>query len=268
MAEQLQAMYSTLESRVAERTEEVERLLRERTEFFASVSHELRTPLAVILRHAEMLLDNAYRGNGRWRTDAGSALRDSGQQLSHLIDDILELAEVEAGRLDVEIEPVDVGAFLHEMRATIVPLARAAGVRATFHATDRALPPVAADPRRLRQILLNLADNAIKYSPEGGSVDLSAAGRGGVVEIVVSDTGVGIPPEAGDQIFEPFHRVKGVQTQRGQASSGLGLAIARRLAEAHGGTIGYVARDGGGTTFTVRMPVFAPAEAERDDVDA
>ena len=252
-AEQLQAMYQTLELRVAQRTEEVERLLRERTEFFASVSHELRTPLAVILRHAEMLLDDAYKGNGRWRAEAGSALKDSGGQLAGLIDDILELAEVEAAGLEVGLEHIDLAAALRDLRPTIEPLARAAGLRASVRVPRSGLPPVLADPRRLRQIVLNLVDNAVKYTPEGGRIDVSASALGDDVELTVSDTGVGIPPDAGNHVFEPFYRVQGTKTQAGQASSGLGLAIAKRLVEAHGGALSYTARPEGGTTFSFTL---------------
>lgn len=254
MAEQLQASYETLELRVAQRTEEVERLLRERSEFFASVSHELRTPLAVILRHAEMLLDTDYGKNGRWRVETGAALKDSGGQLSRLIDDILDLAKAEAAQLDMEIERIDLHDVFTEVRRTIEPLARSAGLSASVH-IPRSLPKVLADPRRLRQILLNLVDNAVKYTPEGGQIEVSARQLEDFVEIGVADTGVGMPVESDDRIFEPFFRVKGVTPQRGQSSSGLGLAVVRRLVEAHAGSVSYTSRPGEGTTFTFTIPV-------------
>jgi signal transduction histidine kinase len=268
MAEQLQAMYETLEARVAERTEEVERLLRERTEFFASVSHELRTPLAVILRHAEMLLDTEYRKNGRWSAQAGNALKDSGGQLARLIDDILQLAEAEAGAMAVDLGPVDIGGVIRDMRTTIEPLARAAGLKPSVR-VPRDLPLALADEQRIRQIVLNLVDNAVKYTPEGGRVEVVVEEHPGWVELRVADTGIGFPPDCGDRIFEPFYRVKGTEPQGGQASSGLGLAVAKRLVEAHGGRIAYRSTPGQGSTFTVRFRrVGDPPRADRLEMKA
>jgi two-component system phosphate regulon sensor histidine kinase PhoR len=115
------------------------------------------------------------------------------------------------------------------------------------------LPAVRADRQRLREVIVNLVDNAAKYTPEGGSVDLSAAARNGSVVVSVKDTGVGIPPESGEFIFEPFYRVRGTRAQQGQASSGLGLALAKRVVEAQGGTISFESKVGKGTTFTFTL---------------
>ncbi|MGH2830534.1 MAG: sensor histidine kinase, partial [Actinomycetota bacterium] len=131
--------------------------------------------------------------------------------------------------------------------------ARGSGVRAKIR-VPKDLPPVLADPRRLREILLNLVDNAVKYTPEGGTVEISAHALDGAVAIAVADTGIGIPPGTGDRVFEPFFRAEGVRTQQGQASSGLGLAVVKRLVEAHGGRIDYESAPGAGTTFTFTVP--------------
>lgn len=254
MAEQLQASYETLEMRVDERTEEVQRLLKERTEFFASLSHELRTPLAIILGQAQMMLDSSFPKRNGWAQRSGSTIEDSAQQLLSLVNDILDLARAEAGSIDVSPEDVNLSEFVHGMRETIVGLVRGKGLAITFNvAID--LPKVRADHVRLRQILLNLVDNAVKYTPVHGHVDLKAVTMSDLVEVSVSDTGVGIPHDVGDRIFEPFFRVKGTQSQRGEASTGLGLALTRRLVEAQGGRIAYSSEPGIGTTVRFTLPI-------------
>ncbi|HWC14797.1 MAG TPA: ATP-binding protein [Actinomycetota bacterium] len=256
MAEQLQASYETLEMRVDERTEEVQRLLKERTEFFASLSHELRTPLAIILGQAQMMRDSSFPKQNGWAKQSGHTIEDSAQQLLSLVNDILDLARAEAGSIDVNPEDVDLLEFVDDMRQTVVGLVRGKGLEVRFDVPSD-MPKVRADQTRLRQIILNLVDNAVKYTPVGGKVDVKAAATpdGDSVEVSVSDTGVGIPPEAGDLIFEPFFRVKGTRSQRGEASTGLGLALTRRLVEAQGGTIAYESQPGVGTTVTFSVPI-------------
>jgi signal transduction histidine kinase len=253
MAEQLEASVETLESRVEARTEEVRRLLRERTEFFASLSHEFRTPLAVILRQADLLLDPRTPKTSRWAHETGASLRDSGRQLLHLINEILELAKAEVGGLEVTFEKVRLDEVVSDARRTMEGLAKGAGISLSMR-VPRTLPPVQADPMRLREIILNLVDNAVKYTPKGGRVSVSAIARNRHVEISVADTGVGIPSEANERIFEPFYRVKGIRTQQRQPATGLGLALTKKLVEAHGGEISFVSKPGSGSTFTFTLP--------------
>lgn len=252
MAEQLQAIYQTLELRVAERTEEVRRLLTERTEFFASISHELRTPLAIIRGRATMLTDPTYPKSSKSTIEAGKAIRATTDQLLAVVNDILELAKAESGKLEINVEQTDLRSIVKGLRPTIVSLAKAGGLRATVE-IPRNLPPVHADPGRVREVLVNLVDNAVKYTEPGGELALSASTNNGSVEVSVSDTGIGIPTEVGELIFEPFYRVEGVEGQRGEASTGLGLAIVRRLVEAQGGKIWFSDGPDGGTTFTFTL---------------
>ena len=251
MAEDLQRSYESLESRVAERTEEVLRLLQERTDFFAAISHELRTPLAVIIAQAEMMRDPTISKTARWTADTGSAIGDSATQLLSLVNDILDLARAEAGRLAVSIIEVDLADVIESVRPSAEGLTRAGDIDMVFSVP--ASLRVLGDRQRLREILLNLIDNAVKYTPPGGRIDLAAVRKGGMVEVSVLDTGIGIPPEVGERIFEPFFRVAGSEPQRGQASSGLGLALARRLVEAHGGTISYSSDPNAGTRFVFTL---------------
>jgi signal transduction histidine kinase len=256
MAERLQASHDDLELRVRERTQEVQQLLEERTDLFTSVSHEFRTPLAVILAKAEAMQDPSYRRTVTWTASAGATIEMSARQLLTFVNEVLELARAESGVLEVEVTEVGLPDFMREMRGSIDGLAEPAGIGVRCQ-ISRNLPPVSADPVRLREIVLNLVDNAVKYTPRGGRLDITAHREGPHVEVSVSDTGVGIPAEAVSRIFEPFYRVAGVKAQRAQPSSGLGLALTRRLVEAHGGTIDCKPRPSGGTTFTFTLPVFA-----------
>lgn len=262
MAEDLQRSYETLETRVAARTEEVVRLLQERTDFFAAISHELRTPLAVIIAQAEMMRDPSFSKTPAWTAETGGAIGDSATQLLSLVNDILELARAEAGRLVVSLAEVDLADIVAAIRPSIEGLTRTGDIDMVV-SVEPSLR-VIGDPVRLREILLNLVDNAIKYTPPGGRIELSAQRQsGGMAEIAVLDTGIGIPPEVGDRIFEPFFRVAGSEPQRGQASSGLGLALARRLVEAQGGTISYTSDPAVGTRFVFTVPAAHAARGRR-----
>jgi signal transduction histidine kinase len=253
MAEELQRSYEMLESRVGERTAEVLRLLQERTDFFAAISHELRTPLAVIIAQAEMMRDPTVRRSPGWTAETGNAIGDSATQLLSLVNDILDLARAEAGRLVVSPVEVDLAEVVAGIRPSMEGLTRAGQIEAAVYLGEELR--VMADPTRVREILLNLIDNAVKYTPPSGRVEVAATRRtDGMVEVSVLDTGIGIPPEVGDRIFEPFFRVVGSEPQRGQASSGLGLALARRLIEAHGGTISYTSDPKKGTRFVFTLP--------------
>ncbi len=246
---------------VAEARAEAERVSAAKSRFVATMSHELRTPLAIILGQAKMMRDSSFPKRNGWAKQSGHTIEDSAQQLLSLVNDILDLARAEAGSIDVNPEDVNLAEFVDDMRQTVVGLVRGKGLEVTFDVTPD-LPKVRADQVRLRQIILNLIDNAVKYTPADGKVDLKAVAKSDVVEVSVSDTGVGIPPEAGDLIFEPFFRVKGTRSQRGEASTGLGLALTRRLVEAQGGSIAYESERGVGTTVTFTLPIATdPARA-------
>lgn len=262
MAEQLQASVTALESQVDQRTAEVRRLLAQRTEFFAGLTHEFRTPLAVILAQAQLLLDSMGR---RSRADRSSleAVQQSAREALALVNQYLELARAEADRRDVLLQPVDLGALLRGLAPTVQGLAAGANVRGVVEAPVT-LPHVVGDPARLREIVLNLVDNAVKYTPRGGEVSVSAVADGGAVVLEVSDTGLGIPQEVGEHVFDPFYRVAGNSTQAGQPSTGLGLALTRQLVHAHGGTISYTSEVGSGTSFQVTLPAaLAATDGER-----
>lgn len=253
MADQLQASYETLEVRVAQRTDEVQRLLRERTEFFASLSHELRTPIALIISHAEMLLDPDFAKRGRSFEERGHVLLDSGKQLLAVVNDILDLARLESGSIRVEVDDVLVQRIFQDAEHIIRGLTSGGDVRLVID-VPADLPAVRADARRLREVILNLVDNAVKYTPPGGSLTITASADADRVSFQVADTGVGIPSDAARHIFEPFFRVPGPGPQRGEHSTGLGLALSKKLIEAQSGTISFESGPAQGTVFTVSLP--------------
>jgi len=262
MADQLEASYDTLELRVTQRTDEIQRLLQDRTEFFAAVSHDLRTPLAVIRSQALMMLNPKF--GTRSPSEVAKTIVASSDQLLTLINELLELSRAEAGRLGLDLERVRLQDVVKDLRRTIDGLAQTGGLTVTV-SVPRELPPVLADGRRLREILLNLIDNAVKYTPRGGRVTVAAALQDDRVSVRVHDDGIGIPEGARDRIFEPFYRVKGNDPQQGQASTGLGLALTKRLVEAHGGQISFESSPGAGTTFAFSLQ---PFDRERLPSDA
>lgn len=261
MAEELAAAQTEQESRVQQATEELRRLYDDVVELgdrrraaFTAVSHDFRTPLFAIIANADMLLDARLRPKTKgWSIEAARRIKESGQHLLALVDQIVELAQVESGRTVIDAKSVSVGAVVDELRATIVPLARRGDLDVEIVvAAD--VPRVRADPVRLKQIVLNLVSNAIKYTSAGGRVSISVRKRNRSVEIIVSDTGSGISSDDVDHVFEPFFRAQDVEAAAGYSSSGLGLAITKRLVEAHDGSIEIESAPGQGTTFTVRLP--------------
>lgn len=253
MADQLQASVEMLEMRVEQRTQQIQKLLRERTEFFAGMSHEFRTPLAILLQQAKIMRDPNVPKGPTFLEVAGRTIEVSGKQLLAMINEVLELARSESGQLEIEKEPMHLHEMLAEMTPTFDGLTSSRRQRLSVR-VPKTLPLVEADPIRIREILLNLVDNAAKYTPSGGKVSVAVAAENGHVRIDVSDTGVGIPPEASERIFQPFYRVRETRTQHGEHSTGLGLAITKRLVDAHGGRIWFEANTPRGTRFVVTLP--------------
>jgi signal transduction histidine kinase len=225
--------------------------------FISNMSHELRTPLNGILGYAQLLRRNGVALT-REQLDGLAVIEQSGEHLLNLVNDLLDIARIEAGRLELHPATVDLPALLRGVADLLRVRAKHAEL-AFEYACDGALPShVVADARALRQVLLNLLGNAVKFTPRGGRVGLTvrgAAGAGGhcCVELVVADTGVGIPADHIERIYEPFYRVAG--DDGAVEGTGLGLAITRRLVEAMGGTVGVTSEVGRGTRFTVALDV-------------
>jgi signal transduction histidine kinase len=225
---------------------------RHKSEFLANMSHELRTPLNAIIGFSEVLLERMF---GEVNAKQEEYLRDilaSGRHLLSLINDILDLSKVEAGRMELELDRFDLPAAL-ENTLTLVRERASRHAIALEVGIDPALGEVVADERKLKQIVLNLLSNAVKFTPEGGRIALAAALADGSVEIAVSDTGIGIAPEDQERIFEEFRQV-GSDYVRKREGTGLGLALTRRFVELHGGRIWVKSTPGQGSTFTFTLP--------------
>ena len=216
------------------------------------MSHELRTPLNAIIGFSEVLTERMF---GELNEKQDEYLRDihaSGQHLLSLINDILDLSKIEAGRM--ELEPADFD--LPQAIGNAVTLVRErAGRRgiALHQAVDERLGQIRGDERKIKQVLLNLLSNAVKFTPEGGRIDVRAVAVDGAAEISVTDTGVGIAPEDQEAVFEEFRQVGAAD--RKAEGTGLGLALARKFVELHGGTIRVKSEVGSGSTFTFTLPL-------------
>jgi len=231
-----------------------------RTAFLAHMSHELRTPLNAIIGYSEMLLEEAER---RGHTDFVPDLQKiygAGRHLLALINDMLDLAKIEAGRMELVFEDADVPALVNDVASTIAPLIRKNG-----NTLDVAVPGdlgrVRTDVTRLRQILFNLLGNAAKFTDQG-KIALEVVRDDGAIgdSLVfrVTDTGIGLTPEQQAKLFEPFTQAEPV-TARRYGGTGLGLAISRSFAQMMGGAISVESEPGKGSTFTLRLPRAGPS---------
>ncbi|HSB79860.1 MAG TPA: GAF domain-containing sensor histidine kinase, partial [Candidatus Methylomirabilis sp.] len=238
---------------VMEKGRMLEEANRHKTQFLANMSHELRTPMNAIIGFSEVLLDPSLQVSPEERAQFLTDILNSGRHLLNLINEVLDLSKIEAGRMELEIRPAVLSDIIDAVQSTMRPLAvkKAIAFKAEFNGRVGVLP---MDAARVKQILLNLVGNAIKFTPEGGRVwirtDLSVE----TVRVEVGDTGPGIPAEDHDRIFLEFQQS---QTARGVGKpegTGLGLALAKRFVELHGGQIWVESEVGRGSTFIFTLP--------------
>ncbi len=231
---------------------EIRRLEQVRRDFVANVSHELRTPLTAIKGYAETLLGGALEDPPR-AAEFVEVIARHAERLRALIEDLLDLAAIEQGEAPTALGPVSVREVATQAESTLRPAAlnKRQDLRVTLAAD---LPDVLADRDRLAQVLINLLDNAVKFTPEDGRIDIAAVMEGGRIVITVRDTGVGIPPGEQERIFERFYRVDRSRDRR-EGGTGLGLAIAKHLTQAMGGSIEVESAPGSGTTFRISLAV-------------
>ena len=228
--------------------ERLERLFRSQQRFLADVSHELRTPLTSVRGNLDLM-----RRFGDYDEESMVVIQDEMERMSRLLGDLLLLARADTGGLPLRHEPVELDNVLFEVYRQISRIEKPVTVELT--AVDQAM--IMGDEDRLKQLILNLVDNAIKYTQPGGMVRMSLAKDSGWAQLIVSDTGIGIPAEDLPHIFERFYRVDKARS-RAQGGSGLGLAIAKWVVQAHGGAIKVDSTVGAGTTFTVTLPIYHP----------
>ena len=220
--------------------------------FLANASHELRTPLNAIIGFSEILTSDPSEPLTPRQREYLQHILQSGRHLLMLINDILDLSKVEAGKMDLNFEPTAVDDATRNALDSLAPIAEKKGVHLEIGIAPD-LPPLKADPLRFRQMLFNLLSNAIKFTPEGGTVTLRAKLGDGSLQISVTDTGVGIKAEDLPRLFQEFQQLP---SSRGVAEgTGLGLALTKRLVEAHGGTIEAASTEGYGATFTIKFPI-------------
>ncbi len=238
---------------------ELRRLQRIRAEFIDNLSHELRTPLTTIRLLTERLIDELATLDvpSRVRERVSTIDVETGH-LVQMVNELLDLSRIEQASTQLHLDDVAVGPLLAAAVARLATFAERQGVDIGLSLPDAALPPVRGDPERLGQLLLNLLHNAVKFSPNGGTVTVGGSPDGEEVVMTVADQGVGIPRADQPRIFERFFKVDRAR-ERGQGGTGLGLAIARHIAEAHRGRIWFESEEGRGTTFFVALPVAAGA---------
>jgi signal transduction histidine kinase len=241
-------MANSLERDARER----DRVEQMKDDFVLTVSHELRTPVTVVKGFAEMLTQQPGTLNSR-QLEAAEVIADSAGQLQKMINDLLDLARSDAGKLRIEPEPTSVRALAQRVGRQMRPHFAEKDQRLTV-SVEKDLPDVNADPDRIAQVLANLLTNANKYSPEGAAVRLEATKVGDEIEFSVSDNGPGMAKEELDHVFDRFWRAESGETQS-VGGTGLGLAIAKSLVELHGGAISATSNPGQGATFRFVLPI-------------
>jgi len=222
-----------------------------KSEFLANMSHELRTPLNAIIGFSEVLSDRMFGELNEKQEEYLKDIYASGTHLLSLINDILDLSKIEAGRMELELTDFDLPNAIEN--ALMLVRERAGRRSIALHTSiDHRLGQIQADERKVRQVVLNLLSNAIKFTPEGGRIDVGAVPRDGFVEISVSDTGIGIAPEDQEKVFEEFRQV-GTAAKKIEGT-GLGLTLCRKFVELHGGRIWVKSELGVGSRFSFTLP--------------
>lgn len=238
-------------------------------EFLSNTSHELRTPMASIKAASSILLDDYHTKGNMLAGDRPermlSIIDRNSDRMIRLIDDLLDIFRYGKNKVELNKVPVSINKLAAECVEDLTAPCQERGLTMVGD-FEEGLAPVPADPLKLRQALLNLVGNAMKFTPAGGRITVGTRGRDGGIEIFVKDTGVGIPPDQQKKIFDKFYQVDGSST-RGSQGLGLGLALAKCIAEAHGGELSLDSMPGYGSTFTVRLPLERDAVRENNVSD-
>src|SRR5262245_50887974 len=237
---------------IAEKGRQLEVASQHKSEFLANMSHELRTPLNAIIGFSEVLSEKMFGELNEKQEEYSKDIHASGQHLLSLINDILDLSKIEAGRMELELTDFHLPTALDSALTLVRERAGRRAITLQINVDSR-LGQIQADERKVRQVVLNLLSNAIKFTPEGGRIDVSAVPKDGLVEVSVSDTGVGIAPEDQEAVFEEFRQV-GTADKKVEGT-GLGLTLCRKFVELHGGRIWVKSEVGVGSTFSFTLPL-------------
>ena len=252
-------MNATLETRVEQRTTELANANKAKSMFIANMNHELRTPLNAIIGFGEMIHRQILGPIGvPAYQEYAQHIHQSGMHLLSLVEEILDLSKVEAGKLEIERVPTEPGSLLADSLVMLRPSAEAAKVEVIVDAAPSDWPVLECDPLKLKQVLVNLLGNAIKFTPAGGQVTVSGEADAGRLRIRISDTGVGMRPEEIPLVVQPFYRASSAYDAKHQGA-GLGLPFAKAVIELHGGSMTIESRLGSGTTVTIIVPLAADA---------
>jgi GAF domain-containing protein len=239
---------------IEDKSRQLEVASQHKSEFLANMSHELRTPLNAIIGFSEVLTDRMFGELNEKQEEYLKDIYASGTHLLSLINDILDLSKIEAGRMELELTEFDLPTAIENALMLVRERAGRRSLALQTNIDDR-LGQIQADERKVRQVVLNLLSNAIKFTPEGGRIDVGAVSKDGFVEISVSDTGIGIAPEDQEKVFEEFRQV-GTAAKKVEGT-GLGLTLCRKFVELHGGKIWVKSQLGQGSTFVFTLPVRA-----------
>ncbi|MFO1304405.1 MAG: GAF domain-containing protein [Burkholderiales bacterium] len=234
------------------KSRELETASRHKSEFLANMSHELRTPLNAIIGFSEVLAERLFGELNAKQAEYVTDIAESGRHLLDLINDILDLSKIEAGRMELDASEIDLPRTVEQTLVLVRERAERRGIALTSAIGD-GVGTIHADARKVKQVLLNLLSNALKFTPAGGRIDVRASAFDDRVEVSVADTGVGIAPEDQDAVFEEFRQV-GASAAKAEGT-GLGLAISRKFIELHGGRIFLRSAPGAGSTFTFTLPI-------------
>ena len=237
---------------IEDKSRQIEAANRHKSEFLANMSHELRTPLNAIIGFSEVLQEKLFGDLNEKQAEYTSDILTSGQHLLSLINEILDLSKVEAGRMELELTSFDLPLAIDNARTFVRERAVKHGITLDVDVDDR-LGEYVGDERKIKQILLNLLSNAVKFTPEGGRICITANKTDNGAEISVSDTGIGIPPAEQPTIFDEFRQVGGEYAHK-KEGTGLGLTLAKKFVELHGGKIWVESEVGKGSTFTFTLP--------------
>ena len=237
---------------IQQKSAQLEVANRHKSEFLANMSHELRTPLNAIIGFSDVLLQRMFGELNEQQADYLDDIRTSGTHLLTLINDILDLSKIEAGRMELEAAPFSLVAALNNAVTLVRERAQSHAIKLELDIAPE-LDTVVADERKVKQVVVNLLANAVKFTPDGGRVTLRAARENGEVRLAIHDTGIGIAAEDQERIFEEFQQASH-QGERSREGTGLGLSLSKRMVELHGGTITVESAPGKGSTFTVVLP--------------
>ena len=236
-----------------EKSAQLEVANQHKSEFLANMSHELRTPLNAVIGFSEALMERMFGEVNEKQADYLKDIHESGRHLLSLINDILDLSKIEAGRMELDVSTFHLPSALTNAMTLIRERAQRHGIQLALEVDER-LAEFSGDERKFKQIMLNLLSNAVKFTPDGGKVDVSARKCNGQLEVAVRDTGIGIAPEDQALVFEEF-RQAGRDRMRKAEGTGLGLALTKRFVELHGGAIRLDSTPGQGSTFSFTLPV-------------